>query len=123
MSNLCGVVYYIGVHRKVRGCGIGRKLLSYSEEYFVRNKAKFALASTVKENVVSRKFFSKMGYTEYLIKDLPEKIGWNHTRLILKRLFISNDDDVLLVKPLRVLIKDKNELIKLLVGKETHILA
>ena len=99
-EHLCGVVYYVGVHPSWRRKGIGRSLVRYAEKYFMQFGASFSLASTVADNFVSRNFFSKLGYVEYTVDDLRRMIGRWKTSVLLRKLWIWGDDDIIMIKPL-----------------------
>ncbi len=97
----CGVIYYIGVRPRAQGRGIGRGLVKHVEEYMKKLGVNFVLASTVMTNRRSRCFFNKMGYYEYSTKELEGLLGRRALSVIIRRLYITKDDDVILIKPLR----------------------
>ncbi len=89
------VHYYIVVRREYRGRGLGKILVTSIEE--INRRVHGFIATTTYENLISRKLFSSLGYSEYTWDYVEEVLGYKALREIL-RATCGFEDDLIMVK-------------------------
>ncbi len=109
------VHYYIVVREEYRGIGVGKVLVSSIEE--LNRSVRGFLATTVYDNMASRRLFGSLGYSEYTFNYIEERLGYSVLRELV-RATCGFEDDIFLVKSIGL---DPLELLKSL-SKERKII-